>query len=198
MPEVVETPHGPGRLHLFGSGPRTLLLSHGAGGGIEARDLQALSALSGIRVALFEQPWRVAGKRLAPRPAILDEGFSEAASSLDGPLVVGGRSAGARSACRTADQLGAIGVLALSFPLHPPGKPDKSRVDELVAVSVPVLVIQGARDPFGRPEEFPDGTDLVAIDGADHGFKVPAAFDQQAALDQIVSATASWLERLEP
>jgi predicted alpha/beta-hydrolase family hydrolase len=111
--------------------------------------------------------------------------------------VVGGRSAGARAAARCARELGAAGYLALAFPLHPPGKPEKSRLDELEAVEVPVLVVQGERDPFGRPEEFPTDRELAVVPEADHSFKVnkQAAVSQQEALAIIVEATLEWAIR---
>ena len=138
----------------------TLLLGHGAGGGVDARDLAALAAAlprNGISVVRVEQPWRVAGKKVAPRPEVLDECFVAAADKLRvrTPLVVGGRSAGARSAARTARELGASGYVALAFPLHPPGRPERSRLEELEAVTVPTLVVQGERDPFGTSRGVP-------------------------------------------
>ncbi len=106
-------------------------------------------------MVLVEQPWRVAGGRVAPRPATLDTAWVEILSGLRhaGPLVVGGRSAGARVACRTAVEVGAAGVLALAFPLHPPGRPEASRAEELADAGVPVLVVQGDVDPFGSADE---------------------------------------------
>lgn len=202
----VETPYGPGRLVVdAAAGPvATLLLSHGAGNGIETRDLEALAAAlpgEGITVARFEQPWRVAGRPVASAPATLDTGLLAAAAALDitGPLVVGGRSAGARSACRTASTLGAAGVLALAFPLHPPGKagdPAASRAAEL-RTGVTTLVIQGERDPFGGPDELPDGVEVVPVPGADHGFKVAARgpIGQEDALAIVVESSLEWLVR---
>lgn len=175
-----ETPRGEARLHVDRArSPRaTLFLQHGAGGGPEAHDLVALArALPrlGITVIRLEQPWRVAGRRVAPAPAALDEAAIAVVDRLRSrtPLVLGGRSAGARSACRTAHHLGASGVLALSFPLHPPGRPESSRLDELMAVRVPTLVVQGERDAFGAPAEFPAGQPLVVVPAADHGLSVP-------------------------
>ncbi|WP_405665377.1 hydrolase [Streptomyces sp. NBC_01166] len=182
-----------------------LAVSHGAGGGIEARDLQTLAAvLPGRRVtvALVEQPWRVAGKKLAPAPRTLDTGWRGLWPALKAPglpVVSGGRSAGARVACRTAAELGARAVLALSFPLHPPGKPERSRADELLGAGVPTLVVQGGRDPFGRPEEFPPGEHgLVEVPYADHGFAVPkkAPLTQDQAMDDLAGAVAEWLDGL--
>jgi predicted alpha/beta-hydrolase family hydrolase len=201
---VVPTPHGDAR--LFKDRSRnpiaTLLLGHGAGGGVDSRDLEALAEglpRNGISVVRVEQPWHVAGRKIAPRPAVLDACFVAAADKLRvrTPLVVGGRSAGARSAARTAKQLGAAGCLALAFPLHPPGKPDRSRLDELEAVEVPMLVVQGERDPFGTPEEFPADRDLTVVPGADHGFKVPVRgmVTQDEALAIIVEATLEWVVR---
>ncbi|MEU1626289.1 alpha/beta family hydrolase [Streptomyces sp. NPDC020096] len=201
--ELVPTPVGEARITWYPAArPHTVLaLGHGAGGGIEARDLQALAAAlppRGVTVALVEQPWRVAGKKVAPAPKTLDAAWTALWPALARPglpVVAGGRSAGARVACRTADALGAKAVLALSFPLHPPGKPEKSRADELLGAKVPVLVVQGGRDPFGRPEEFPPGVDPVEVPYGDHGFAVPKKADvgQDEALERLTAAVAEWL-----
>lgn len=206
----VETDHGPGRLHTFAASvPRAIvLLSHGAGKGVDSRDLAALcTALpaQGFTVLAFDQPWLVAGRRVASPPASLDVGLRAAATFPgavpDGvPLVVGGRSAGARSACRVASELGARGVLALSFPLHPPGKPEKSRVAELRAAGAPTLVIQGERDTMGRPDEFPTdlpGLDLAVVPEADHGLKVPkrAVLSEEESMALVVEIALEWLVR---
>jgi predicted alpha/beta-hydrolase family hydrolase len=202
--QVVPTPHGDARLWRDRSRHpvATLLLGHGAGGGVDARDLEALAAelpRNGVSVVRVEQPWRVAGRRVAPRPQVLDECFVAAANRMRvrTPLVVGGRSAGARSAARTARELGASGCLALSFPLHPPGKPEKSRLGELVAVQVPTLVVQGERDPFGRPEEFPPDRELAVVPGGDHGFAVlrRGAVTAEEAMAIIVEAVLEWIVR---
>jgi predicted alpha/beta-hydrolase family hydrolase len=113
------------------------------------------------------------------------------------PLVLGGRSAGARSAARMAHHLGASGVLALSFPLHPPGRPESSRLEELLAPRVPTLVIQGELDAFGRPEEFPEGQPMVVVPSADHGLKVPkrAELSQDDVLGIVVEATLEFVVR---
>jgi predicted alpha/beta-hydrolase family hydrolase len=200
----VPTPYGEGRLvvHRARRATATLVLSHGAGNGIEARDLAALAAAlpaQGYSVALFEQPWRVAGRRIASPPPTLDVGLTAAVRVLahSEPFVVGGRSAGARSAARCALGLGAAGCLALAFPLHPPGHPEKSRVAELLGAGVPTLVVQGERDPMGRPEEFPEDVDLTVVPAADHGLKVPASgpLDQAGALALVVESTLEWLVR---
>lgn len=202
--QLVPTPHGDARLVRDRSRHpiATLLLGHGAGGGVDAPDLEALAAAlprNGVSVVRVEQPWRVAGKKIAPRPQVLDECFVAAANKLRvrTPLVVGGRSAGARSAARTARELGASGYLALSFPLHPPGRPDKSRLDELAAVTVPTLVVQGERDPFGTPEEFPPDHDLTVVPGADHEFRVPkrGPVSAEEAMAIIVEAVLEWVVR---
>lgn len=200
----VATPHGDARLHRDRSRHpiATLVLGHGAGGGVESADLVALASelpREGISVIRVEQPWRVAGKKVAPRPEVLDECLIAANNVIRArtPLVLGGRSAGARSACRTSRELGASGVLALSFPLHPPGKPEKSRLAELEGVRVPTLVIQGERDPFGRPEEFPSDRELAVVPGGDHGFAVPKRGELSAedAVGVIVEATLEWIVR---
>jgi predicted alpha/beta-hydrolase family hydrolase len=202
--QLVPTPHGDARLVRDRSRHpiATLLLGHGAGGGVEAPDLAALAAAlprQGVSVVRVEQPWRVAGGRVAPRPHILDECFVAAANRLRvrTPLVVGGRSAGARSAARTARELGASGVVALAFPLHPPGRPDRSRLAEIEAVDLPTLVVQGERDAFGRPEEFPPDRDLAVVPGADHGFRVPkrGPVSAEEALAIIVEAVLEFVVR---
>lgn len=168
----IETPLGPARVHVYAppsgvrSGVGTLLLGHGAGGGIQAPDLRAAARAAvdaGWVVGLVEQPWRVAGRKVAPLPPRLDEGWTAIVAALTAgrgrlpaPYVFGGRSAGARVACRLAAPLGAKAVVALAFPLHPPGRPEKSRLAELmgaVTAGVPVLVVQGERDAFGTPDE---------------------------------------------
>lgn len=201
---IVPTPHGDARLHTDRSRHpiATLVLGHGAGGGPDSADLEALAATlprNGITVVRLEQPWRVAGRKVAPRPEVLDACFVAATDKLRvrTPLVVGGRSAGARSAARTAKATGASGCLALAFPLHPPGRPERSRLDELEGAGVPTLVVQGERDTFGRPEEFPDDVDLTVVPGADHGFQVTrrGAVSQEEALQIIVEATLEWVVR---
>ncbi|CAM5705898.1 alpha/beta hydrolase family protein [Streptomyces purpurascens] len=201
--EIIETDAGPARItwHQAKKARLVLAVSHGAGGGIEARDLKALAAAlpaHGVTVARVEQPWRVAGKKLAPAPKTLDVGWRGIWPALAGPglpVVSGGRSAGARVACRTATELGAHAVLALSFPLHPPGKPEKSRADELLGSGVPALVVQGGNDPFGKPEEFPAGSyELVEVPYGDHGFAVPkrAEISQDEAVALITDAVVEW------
>jgi hypothetical protein len=194
----------------------TLLLSHGAGGGVDAPDLQAAAArlpATGVRVVLVEHPWRLQGRRIAPAPARLDETFRAVVAALAPrpPFVVGGRSAGARVACRTARELGAAGVLALAFPLEPPGRPGRSRLPELLGAGVPTLVVQGTRDAFGSATALsravpvrvatatpqPIGVDVVAVAGADHGFHVrqrdggPAARERRLA--DALDVVRSWL-----
>jgi predicted alpha/beta-hydrolase family hydrolase len=198
----VETPHGPARAHTTdaaGTVRGTLVLGHGAGGGIESADLVAVTAEAvgaGWRVVLVEQPWRVAGKRIATAPPTLDGGWRAvlqhlgAADVLSGPLVLGGRSAGARVACRTAAEHGPAGVLALAFPLHPPGKPEKSRAAELTAVPVPLVVVQGETDAFGGPEE------VAAVLAGQKGasvYAVPGDHALKRNVDVVAAAALSWL-----
>jgi predicted alpha/beta-hydrolase family hydrolase len=208
--EDVETDAGLARVtwHRADRPRLVLAASHGAGGGIEARDLRALAAAlpaDGVTVALVEQPWRVAGRKLAPAPKTLDVGWRGVWPALAAPglpVISGGRSAGARVACRTATELGAHAVLALSFPLHPPGKPEKSRAGELLGAGVPTLVVQGGNDPFGRPAEFPEAAgqpyDLIEVPYGDHGFAVPkrAAITQERALELITEGVAQWVGSL--
>jgi uncharacterized protein len=196
----IETPSGPAQAHLHPArDPRGgLVLGHGAGAGIDGPDLLAATEAAvgqGFSVALVEQPYRVAGKR-APAPAKrLDEAWDTVVGHLREkqlaglPLVVGGRSLGARVACRTVLETGAAAVLCLAFPLLPPrrgDKPPQSRLPELEAVTVPVLIVQGENDRFGIPPEGP-GRKVVTV-GGDHGLKSdPAA---------IGGAVAAWLSEL--
>ena len=198
----IETPSGLARIHLTPAGrPRAaLILGHGAGGGGGANDLQAASRAAqdaGLSVALVEQPYRVAGRR-SPAPAHqLDAAWVAVAAHLraellaDLPFITGGRSSGARVACRTAEACGAHGVLCLAFPLAPPGrragaKPAPNRLPELELVTVPVLVIQGRRDPFGMPPEGPN-RQVVAVPG-DHSLRIAGG--------EIATAVGAWLERV--
>jgi uncharacterized protein len=187
MREIIDTPAGAAWADVDrprGKAQALLFLGHGASGGIDARDLLAVrdaAVAAGIAVARITQPHVAAGRR-APAPAPrLDEAWVAAtakvaaARGLRGlPAIHGGRSAGARVACRTAAVTGAVAVVALAFPVHPPGKPDKSRLDELALPRVPVLVVQGDRDPFGMPPPAP-GRVIHVIAGGDHSLrKAPA------------------------
>lgn len=197
MTVQVDTPHGPARVHLRAvDEPRgALVLGHGAGGGVEAPDLAAATKATRserISVALVEQPYRVAGRRSPSRAPQLDAAWIAVvdhlrAGKLAGlPLVVGGRSMGARVACRTALATRAVGVLCLAFPLEPPrraGKPPQSRLAELDAVTVPTLVVQGERDPFGMPPPGP-AREVVRVAG-DHGLKTD--------LDAVATAVRAWI-----
>ena len=178
MSVELETPHGPARVHLHPAAEpvAALVLGHGANGGLGAPDLVAVTqaaGAAGLSVALVAQPYRVAERR-SPAPArqldaaweaVLEQLRADALKGLD--VIVGGRSSGARVACRTAESVGAAAVLCLAFPLHPPGKaddPTKSRLGELEAVTVPVLIVQGESDPFGMPPEGP-GREVVRVPG---------------------------------
>ncbi|HST50059.1 alpha/beta family hydrolase [Jatrophihabitans sp.] len=203
MPRLtISTPVGPAVLELdpVPDARRLLVIGHGANGSIEAPDLLAVRAAclaAGISVARVIQPYRVAGKKAVPAPAILDQAWRAVIASLGRrkataglEFVYAGRSSGARVACRTAaDGLTrppAIGVVALAFPLHPPGRPDKSRLPELAGVGVPVLVVQGTNDAFGMPESAP-GRRVEQVPG-DHGLKRGTA-----AIGRLV---AEWIDAL--
>ena len=193
-----DTPFGTANAHLNSADdPRgALVLGHGAGGGVQAKDLVAAAGVAhsvGLSVALVEQPYRVAGRR-APAPAhqldaawtvVIEHLLAGELRSLS--LVVGGRSSGARVACRTAGAVGAIGVLCLAFPLQPPRRsgatPAQSRLPELDAVTVPTLVVQGMRDPFGIPSATERRT-VVQVAG-DHGLRTD--------LDSVGEAVRAWL-----
>ncbi len=188
----IETPHGPARAHLQPvPEPRALLvLGHGAGGGVTAPDLVTAAEVAGaasVSVALVEQPYRVAGRKSAAPAHQLDAAWLAVVGALRGsePVLCGGRSSGARVACRTAAGTEAIGVLCLAFPLHPPGRPEKTRLAELEAVEAPVLIVQGESDPFGMPPEAP-GREVVRLRG-NHGLK--------SDRPGLRAAVADWLER---
>jgi uncharacterized protein len=197
-PLEVDTPHGPANVHLHPADkPKAaLVLGHGAGGGVTSRDLVAVTDVArsaGVSVALVEQPYRVAGRR-SPAPARqLDVAWTAVvehlvADELRGlPLIVGGRSLGARVACRTAAATAAVGVLCLAFPLRPPRRSGaaetKSRLPELEEVTVPMLVVQGERDPFGIPPATARRT-VVEVPG-DHSLRK----DSQA----VAAAVEAWL-----
>jgi predicted alpha/beta-hydrolase family hydrolase len=190
----VDTPYGQARAHLHKAAEAVgaLALGHGAGGGFGAKDLVTATDAAreaGFAVVQVEQPYLVAGRR-SPAPAKqLDAAWTAVVEHLrEGelgglPLVAGGRSAGARVACRTAAATGAVGVLCLAFPVHPPGRPEKTRLDELDAVQVPVLVVQGDSDPFGMPPPAP-GREVVAVPG-NHSLK--------GDLEAVAAAVRDWL-----
>ncbi|MEU7820073.1 alpha/beta family hydrolase [Catellatospora sp. NPDC049133] len=207
--ETVETGRGPAQVAVTvpgevsgPSGGRTgkqvagapvalLVLGHGAGGSVDAPDLTAVhdaAVAAGLVVALVTQPYRVAGRR-APAPAgHLDEAWRTVVDGLTErfpglPLIVGGRSSGARVACRTAGAVGAAGIVALAFPLHPPGKPERSRAEEL-GTGLPTLVVNGSADPFGVPDAVP-GVEVVVLEGERH--------DLRKAPETVGRAVLGWL-----
>ena len=195
----METPHGLARVHLHPAEEPLagLVLGHGAGGGVEAPDLVAATEAArseGVSVALVEQPYRVAGRRSSPTARTLDAAWTAVVDHLRTNelaglrLIVGGRSAGARVACRTVEATGAVAVLCLAFPLQPPrrgsGTTSPNRLPELEAVGVPVLVVQGERDRFGFPPSGPR-REVVAVPG-DHGLKKDP--------DAVGAATSTWLQ----
>ncbi|MBO1752026.1 alpha/beta hydrolase [Actinotalea sp. BY-33] len=197
--QEVLTAHGPARAHLHvpARARRGLLvLGHGAGGGVDAPDLLAVAAVAtelGMTTALVEQPYRTAGRRGTPRAPTLDAAWTEVLAHLVAghgghlPLVTGGRSAGARVACRTAGATGADAVLCLAFPVQPPGRPDRpSRLPELDGAVVPVLVVQGDRDPYGLPPSAPGRT--VAVVPGDHSLR--------RGLGELPATVRPWLEAL--
>jgi uncharacterized protein len=193
----LDTPHGPARAQLHpADAPRAaLVLGHGAGGGIAAPDLVAATAAAlaaQMSVALVEQPYRVAGRRSPAPAAQLDAAWISAVEQLHEDalsglaLVTGGRSAGARVACRTAATTGAVGVVCLAFPLRPPGRASApSRLPELDAVAVPMLVVQGERDPFGIPP--PSKLRSVVLVPGNHSLR---------AATPVTDAVQNWLSRL--
>jgi hypothetical protein len=196
----LDTPHGLARanLQLVGSPVGALVLGHGAGGGVGAPDLVAATQAAtqaGFSVALVEQPYRVAGRRSPAPAAQLDAAWTAVVERLrdgalaDLPMVAGGRSSGARVACRTAAATGAAGVLCLAFPVHPPGRPDKSRQPEMDAVEVPVLVVQGKSDPFGMPASGPNRT-IVTVRG-NHSLRSDVGTLRAAVGDWLASVVSA-------
>jgi predicted alpha/beta-hydrolase family hydrolase len=197
----LDTPHGPARVFVRAvEEPRAaLVLGHGAGGGVSARDLVAASGAAlalGLSVALVEQPYRVAGRRSPPRAPQLDAAWIAVVDALRAgdlgglPIVTGGRSSGARVACRTAGACSAVGVLCLAFPLRPPRRegaaPAPSRLGELEGVEVPALIVQGERDPFGVPPAGPL-RQVVVVQG-DHSLRGNAR--------EVTDALSAWLPGL--
>lgn len=185
----VNTPQGPGRLLLdLAARPRSILvLGHGASGGVGSADLELLAHSlpdRGTSVLRFEQPWRTAGRKVGAQPPQLDKAWVAALDWLTSqewaraPVVVGGRSAGARVACRTAAETHPAAIVCLAFPLHPPGRPEKSRVSELLTPTVPRLVLQGSNDSFGTADQIravvgdTPGITIVELPGADHSFRI--------------------------
>jgi predicted alpha/beta-hydrolase family hydrolase len=171
-----------------------LVLGHGAGVGVDSPDLVAATGAArsaGLSVALVEQPYRVAGRRSPAPAAQLDAAWTAVVSQLrDGPfenlpILIGGRSSGARVACRTAGETAAVAVLCLSFPVHPPGRPERTRLSEIDAVAVPVLVVQGENDPFGMPPPAANRT-VVAVPGT-HTLRSKEA---------VAAAVSDWLATL--
>lgn len=198
MIREIETPTGTARALLqHALDPKgVLVLGHGAGGSVSAPDLQVATRVAieeDFSVALVEQPYRVAGRTNAPPAPKLDEAWLAVMEELafDLPVIAGGRSSGARVACRTAEAVGAVGVLCLAFPLQPParasGTVPESRLPELDAVHVPVLVVQGETDQFGMPSEGPSRT-VVRVAG-DHGLKKD--------LGAVAEAVRAWIGSLD-
>jgi uncharacterized protein len=170
-------------------------MTHGAGGGVDTKDLLAVRdvalPLGGV-VARVLQPYRVRGARAPGAPGPQDAAWLEIVAQLRDdhpglPLVQGGRSNGARVACRTATAAGALGVIALAFPLHPPGRPEQSRAGELRAAGTDVLVVNGERDPFGIPDA-KDASRVVVLPGETHSLNRNAA--------AVGAAVRPWLSEL--
>ena len=196
-PKRIRTPHGPARAHVHAADDPTavLVLGHGAGGGVGAPDLLGVTeacTARGISVVLVEQPYRVAGRRSPAPAAQLDVAWVAVVDQLGFPglpLFCGGRSSGARVACRTAAATQAAAIVCLAFPVHPPGRPETSRLDELDAVRVPVLVVQGERDPFGMPPKR-RGRRLIVVEG-DHSLRKGVAAYSGAVADWLMSLHAT-------
>lgn len=199
---AIETPSGPARAHISGrsGAPGLFVLGHGAGGGVDAPDLVAVTAAlvaAGWTVARIEQPYRVKGRRAPEAAPRLDAAWLAVVRALTARrrtacLVLGGRSSGARVACRTANELDAAAVVALAFPLHPPGKPEKSRAEELIDVAAPTLIVQGQRDAFGNEAEL-----KRALGRASRGprsiVSVPGDHSLRQSTDSIAASVVDWV-----
>lgn len=196
----LQTSSGPARAdwHPVSDARAVLVLAPGASGSIGAADLttaRTTATAHGLSVALVEPPYRVAGRKIPPRGPAVDVAWRECVDQLRAlapaglPLLVGGRSFGGRVACRTAHAVSATGVLCLAYPLHPPGRPERSRADELQSAEpLPVLVVSGERDPFGRPDVGPN-REVVVVAG-DHSLK--------RGLPAVADAVGNWLNRVLP
>jgi uncharacterized protein len=193
----ISTEAGPARAEIDRPQAASFLiaLTHGAGGGVASTDLLAVRDAClelGGAVARVLQPYRVRGARAPGAPGPQDAAWLEIVTRLreeipELPLIQGGRSNGARVACRTAREAGARAVVALAFPLHPPGRPDQSRVAELRQAGTDVLVVNGERDPFGVPDPR-DAARVVVLPGETHALsKHPAA---------VGAAVGGWLQAL--
>jgi predicted alpha/beta-hydrolase family hydrolase len=193
----VETPVGSAQVQIDeprGRARAVLVIGHGAGGGVDAPDILAVRTATlavGVRVVRVTQPYRVAGRRTPAPAGQLDTAWLAVLETLRPewgglPVIVGGRSSGARVACRTAAVAGAVGVVALAFPVHPPGRPEKTRLPEIDAVEVPVFVVSGERDPFGVTPDAP-GREVLVLPGAVH--------DLRKGVDTIGAGVAGWLAR---
>ncbi len=208
----VDTPQGPGRFFVDAASQPvvTLVLGHGAGGGVNAADLELLARRLpplGVTVVRFEQPWRTAGGRVAVAPPRLDVGWRAGVEFLVSQpwatpqLFFGGRSAGARVACRTANDFDVAGVVCLAFPLHLPGRPEKSRLPELLQPTAPRLVLQGTKDAFGGAAELAaavgdtPGVLLVELPGADHSFRLAkgSAFTPADLRESVFAEVAAFV-----
>lgn len=210
---LVDTPRGPARVQLVV--PRRpaalVVLGHGAGGDTTAPAVVAVAdalAAAGVAVARVDQPYRVAGRRTpAPAPQ-LDEAMLAVVAVLrteralaGRPLVLGGKSSGARVACRVAGATGAVGVVALGFPLHPPGAPERSRVGELLGAGCPALVCQGSRDAFGTPYDVIAAIDRAPavtvhpVEGGDHSFVARRSAGRTTAecLAEVADVVVAWV-----
>jgi predicted alpha/beta-hydrolase family hydrolase len=188
----IQTPNGPARIQVdeaVGPARAMLVLGHGAGGGVDARDILAVRTAvvpAGVTVVRVTQPYRVAGRRSPAPAAQLDAAWLAVLDAVRGtlPLIAGGRSSGARVACRTAAAADAAGVVALAFPVHLPGRPEKTRLPELDGAGVPTLVVSGERDPFGVPPAAP-GREVVVVPGAVH--------DLRKDLRTVAMSVLTWL-----
>ncbi|MEV5410140.1 alpha/beta family hydrolase [Thermopolyspora sp. NPDC052614] len=195
----IATERGPAYVYVDEAADARLLmvLTHGSGGGVDAPDLLAVRdavLAAGGTVARVVQPFRVAGARAPGSAARQDEAWTTVLAELRArypglPLIQGGRSNGARVACRTALAVGAVGVVALAFPLHPPGRPERSRAEELRGAGVEVLVVNGDRDPFGVPDPA-DASRVVVLPGEGHELKKDPA--------RVGGIVAEWLRAFTP
>jgi len=195
----------------------TLILAHGAGASQSSAfmvDFAQGLARRGCHTVTFNFPYMEQGRRLPDRAPTLEACFRDVIATIRaradlaaGSLVIGGKSMGGRIASHLASQGVAqlAGVVALGYPLHPPGRPDRPRAAHLARIRQPILVVQGSRDAFGTPEELRSTLEplgaaatLHIVEGGDHSFKVPkrGPTGQQGVFEQVQDEIARWIGRL--
>lgn len=195
----------------------TLILAHGAGAPQSSTFMVAFAealARRGCHAVTFNFPYTEQGRRMPDRAPTLEACFRDVIAAIRarpdlaaGPLVIGGKSMGGRMASHLAAQGVAdlAGVVALGYPLHPPGRPEQLRAEHLARIRQPFLIVQGARDAFGTPEELRPAlaslgatATLNVVEGGDHSFKVPkrGPITQEEVFERVQDEIARWIGQL--